>query len=308
MRIFTYFNILIFLLFISKINSNEGPLQYPEPPDGWDEGDCKSLQIQSPIDIPSLKDESIIIDNGYYAKIKSLLYNNIFSGSVKFDNNHKWTTEELDIGYIEIYLNTTLYKYKLHSFHFHLYSEHRIENKQYPMELHIVHKNMNKKDLINENLVIGILFDYKNDKENQFLKKINLGEEKKINDASILDLINKKDSFYYYKGSLTTIPCTENVNWIIFKDIKNMSYQQFIKFKNWIENSNLKYYGVGYGNARGPKRLNGRKIYLENYDRDNINSTGKYWFSILPITTFLLYPLLIFYYHMQFKNKIFRYI
>jgi carbonic anhydrase len=308
MRIFTYFNILFFLLFISKINSNEGPLQYPEPPDGWDEGDCKSLQIQSPIDIPSLKDESIIIDNGYYAKIKSLLYNNIFSGSVKFDNNHKWTTEELDIGYIEIYLNTTLYKYKLHSFHFHLYSEHRIENKQYPMELHIVHKNMNKKDLINENLVIGILFDYKNDKENQFLKKINLGEEKKINDASILDLINKKDSFYYYKGSLTTIPCTENVNWIIFKDIKNMSYQQFIKFKNWIENSNLKYYGVGYGNARGPKRLNGRKIYLENYDRDNINSTGKYWFSIFPITTFLLYPLLIFYYHMQFKNKIFRYI
>ena len=181
MRIFTYFNILFFLLFISKINSNEGPLQYPEPPDGWDEGDCKSLQIQSPIDIPSLKDESIIIDNGYYAKIKSLLYNNIFSGSVKFDNNHKWTTEELDIGYIEIYLNTTLYKYKLHSFHFHLYSEHRIENKQYPMELHIVHKNMNKKDLINENLVIGILFDYKNDKENKFLKKIKLGEEKKIN-------------------------------------------------------------------------------------------------------------------------------
>ena len=44
-----------------------------------------------------------------------------------------------------------------------------------------------------------------------------------------------------------------------------MSYEQFNKFQNWIENSNITYYGVGYGNARGPKRLSGREIYLENY-------------------------------------------
>ena len=308
MKIFFYFKFIFFLLLIQKIVTNEGPLQYPEPAGGWDEGDCQSLQYQSPIDIPSPKDEALIIDDGSYAKLKSLLYNNLFSGSVKFDNNHKWTTEELDIGYIEIYLNDTLYKYKLHSFHFHLYSEHRIENKQFPMEMHLVHKNMNKNDLGNENLVISILFDYEEDKENKFLKKINLAEEKKINDASLLDLINKKEPFYYYKGSLTTVPCTENVNWIVFKNIKSMSFEQFNKFKKWVENSNLKYYGTGYGNARGPKRLNGRKIYVENYDEINGSSSGKYWFSVLPITTLLLYPLLIFYFHLQYKNKIFRYV
>ena len=289
------------LLLISYSFANESPLQYPEPPEGWDEGDCKSLQIQSPIDIPSFKDNSVYIDDGSHAKIKSLIYSNIFSGVVKYDKGHKWTTDELDIGYMEIYLNETLFRYKLHSFHFHLYSEHRIQNKQYPMELHIVHKNLNKEDKENANLVIAILFDYKEDKENIFLKAINLAEEKKINGASIIDLINKNDAFYYYKGSLTTVPCTENVNWIVFKDIKSMSFEQFNKFKNWVEKSNMAYYGVGYGNARGPKRLNGRKIYVENF-KEQMATDGKYWFCALPITTFLMYPILIFYYHISIKK------
>ena len=167
------YKILLFLLLISNIIANKDPLLYPEPAGGWDDGDCKSTQIQSPIDIPSLKDDSLLLDNGSHAKIKSLFFSNLFEGEVKYDKGHKWTTEELDIGYMEIYINRTLYKYKLHSFHFHLYSEHRIENKQYPMELHLVHKNLNKEDSLNENLVIGILFDYKDDIENKFLKDIN---------------------------------------------------------------------------------------------------------------------------------------
>ena len=297
-------NILLFFLsLISNIYSNEGPLQYPEPAEGWEDGDCQSVQIQSPIDIPSLKDESIVIDNGNHAKIKSLSYSKINSGEVKFDKNHKWTTNELDIGFLEIELNHTLFKYKLHSIHFHLYSEHRIENKQYPMEMHIVHKNMKKDDKLNENLVIGILFDYNNDEENKFLENMNLSSEKKIKDASILNLINKNDEYYYYKGSLTTVPCTENVNWIVFKKIRHMSFNQFNKFRKWVENSNINYYGTGYGNARGPKKLNGRKIFLENFNYEE-SSFGRYILVILPIVTFLLYPVNIFFYHLYLKNKV----
>ena len=297
-------NILLFFLsLISNIYSNEGPLQYPEPAEGWEDGDCQSVQIQSPIDIPSLKDESIVIDNGNHAKIKSLSYSKINSGEVKFDQNHKWTTNELDIGFLEIELNHTLFKYKLHSIHFHLYSEHRIENKQYPMEMHIVHKNMKKDDKLNENLVIGILFDYNNDEENKFLENMNLSSEKKIKDASILNLINKNDEYYYYKGSLTTVPCTENVNWIVFKKIRHMSFNQFNKFRKWVENSNINYYGTGYGNARGPKKLNGRKIFLENFNYEE-SSFGRYILVILPIVTFLLYPVNIFFYHLYLKNKV----
>jgi carbonic anhydrase len=283
------------LLLISSVIGNEGPLQYPEPPEGWDDGYCQSLQIQSPIDIPPVEDNSVVIDDGSHAEIKDLVYTDINSGEVKFDHGHKWTTEELDVGYLDIYLNETLYKYKLHSFHFHLYSEHRLQNKQYPMELHLVHKNLNKDDHENENLVIGILFDYIDGKENKFLKDINLADETKIKSASILNLINKDDTFYYYKGSLTTVPCTENVNWIVFKDVRSMSYNQFKKFKEWVESSNSTSYGVGYGNARGPKRLSNRKIYIENY-YENIpnNKNGECWLSFLPLATLLLYSILLF--------------
>ena len=157
---FVYIMILLIQLYFTSSLLNEGPLQYPEPSEGWNEGDCQSNQIQSPINIPSLKNDSIIKDNGTYAKIMGLSYTKINSAKVKFDNAHKWTTEKLEAGYLEIELNQTLYTYKLNSIHFHLFSEHRIENHQYPMEMHMVHKNTNEEDKDNENLVIGILFDY----------------------------------------------------------------------------------------------------------------------------------------------------
>jgi carbonic anhydrase len=257
--------IVVILILISAIDGNEGPLQYPEPPEGWADGDCQSTQIQSPINIPSIADKSLVKDNGDHATIESLSYSDINSGEVKFDKNHKWTSNELDIGYLNIKLNKTEYKYKVNNIHFHLNSEHRIENKQYPMEMHIVHKNTNTTDKDNENLVIGVLFDYNSEyADNKFLNDINLAEEKEMKGASILSLINKNDEFYYYKGGLTTVPCTENVNWIVFKDIKHMSFAQFDKFRKWIESSDAKYYGRGYGNARGPKNLSNRQIYLEN--------------------------------------------
>ena len=122
-----------------------------------------------------------------------------------------------------------------------------------------------------------------------------MADETKIKSASILNLINKDDTFYYYKGSLTTVPCTENVNWIVFKDVRSMSYNQFKKFKEWVESSNSTSYGVGYGNARGPKRLSNRKIYIENY-YENIpnNKNGECWLSFLPLATLLLYSILLF--------------
>ena len=59
MKSFFSYKILFFLLLtITNLYANEGPLQYPEPAGGWEEGNCQSDQIQSPIDIPSIKDNS----------------------------------------------------------------------------------------------------------------------------------------------------------------------------------------------------------------------------------------------------------
>ena len=297
MNKFILFNEILFFSLITILYANEGPLQYPEPATGWEHEYCTSTQIQSPIDIPSIKDDSVLIDDGTHAYIQNLSYKNISGVNVSFNGAHSWTTDELpkDQGYIDIYLNETLYRYKLYQFHFHLYSEHRLENKQYPMELHLVHKSENFTDdnNTNRNLVIGVLFDYKDDIENKFLNDVHLSEEKKISSASILDLIGPNDTFYYYKGSLTTPGCNENVNWIVFRDIKSFSFEQFNKFKDWIENTDLSLYGTGYGNARGPKRLNGRMVYLENY-KEEVKSVGTNNFSMIPVTTLLMFLIFIF--------------
>ncbi len=94
----------------------------------------------------------------------------------------------------------------------------------------MVHKNTNATDKLNENLVIGVLFNYKDDKDNKFLNDMNLANEKTIQNASINELINKDEEYYYYKGGLTTVPCTENVNWIVYRNIRTMSFEQFNKF------------------------------------------------------------------------------
>jgi len=299
MKMKIYLGILLnsILLISSKIyNLGEGDiyLPYPEPRDGWDVGEyCKSKNLQSPIEIPSMKDEHVKKDNGSKAQIIELLYTKISNTKVEFKHGHKWTTPDLDLGKIKIKLNETLFIYNLTSFHFHLYSEHRLESKQYPMELHLVHKNVNDSDTENENLVLAILFDYADDKVNKFLNDIHLSNESKtITEASISDLIKKDDTFYYYKGSLTTEPCTEHVNWIVFKDIKPMSYELYENFKDWVEGSKREYYGNGYGNARGPKPLNGREIYLEN---EKELESSKNNFLVISMVSIWIYFLLILY-------------
>ena len=269
MKLFPLFLSLSLLIIIT---SNEGPLQYPEPAEGWDDGDCHSLKSQSPIVIPPDYDKSVVLDNGDKAKIISMDYSKITKAKLAFDHSHKWTTAELDAGNLKIKIDGKDFNYKLHSVHFHLYSEHRFQNTQYPMEMHMVHKNVNKADKENENLVIAVLFDYKNNKKNHFLEEMKFAKEKEIKSADIKSLINKNDRFYYYKGGLTTVPCSENVNWVVFKDIRDFSYEQFKEFRDWVQNSGPKYYGTGYGNARGPKPINDRKIYLENDDEDNYSS------------------------------------
>ena len=170
------------------------------------------------------------------------------------------------------------------------------------MEMHIVHKNVNTSDTENANLVIAVLFDYEHNIENDFLKKMKLTTGEAIENANLKELISEDEQFYYYKGGLTTEPCTENVNWIVYKDVKHMSFNQFNSFSKWIENSNPEYYGTGYGNARGIKNLNGRKVYLENFHgvvEKEVTEAGTGFMGkmlcILPFVTFLLYPISIYF-------------
>ncbi|WP_258105391.1 carbonic anhydrase [Marinoscillum sp. MHG1-6] len=111
-------------------------------------------------------------------------------------------------------------EYSLVQFHFHTPSEHHINGREFPMEIHFVHKNV-KGDFG----VIGILIE-EGASRNHFLDHFKNcipshasevkrgGEMVSISEAFPAHTNN----FYYYDGSLTTPPCSENVHWIIFEE------------------------------------------------------------------------------------------
>ena len=174
-----------------------------------------------------------------------------------------WGLGIIDGGNIRVKISKAEYIFSLSEVYFHLYSEHKLQNKQYPVEMQLVHYSSNYQNN-NEKLIISVLFDYSNNKENELLRELKVGKLQEINNADFSEIVKRSKPFYYYKGGLTIPPCSNNVHWIIFRDVHDMSYSQFENIKNWIEGSNKYYYNTGYGNSRGLKPLNGRKIYYES--------------------------------------------
>ncbi|MET0069585.1 MAG: carbonic anhydrase family protein [Candidatus Thiodiazotropha sp.] len=125
--------------------------------------------------------------------------------------------------------------YKLLQFHFHAPSEHAREGRRYAMEVHLVHKSADG------NLaVIGVLFE--RGKENPILGQIldnvssNINEVKLVQGVRInaADLLPTDHQLFHYSGSLTTPPCSENVNWFVMKTPIEASDAQVKKFENLI--------------------------------------------------------------------------
>lgn len=66
-------------------------------------------------------------------------------------------------------------------------------------------------------------------------------------------------SYYHYRGSLTTPPCTEAVNFIIMSEVQYITFadkELFAKF--WGGNAK---FAKGKGNNRATQPLNGRLVY-----------------------------------------------
>ncbi|KAJ3048376.1 hypothetical protein HK097_010633 [Rhizophlyctis rosea] len=113
--------------------------------------------------------------------------------------------------------NTT---YTLTQFHFHSPSEHHINSRYYPLEVHFVHTSVpdpslgaNAAPLL---AVQGVLFDFTDKNEDspfleQFIDNIpDAGKTSVIRQIDFSDILKavKKDEAYTYRGSLTTPPCT----------------------------------------------------------------------------------------------------
>jgi carbonic anhydrase len=188
------------------------------------------------------------------------------------------------------------YNYDFLQAHFHWGShsgqgsEHRIDDVEYPMELHIVHTNtrhgadtsaaVDPEECFQNGAycglaVVGILFHVGSENNtvlDPFVEAaLEIGAEatyadqnavsvaKTIKLKDFIDLVamdNNGPAYYYYKGSLTTPECNEVVNWIVMENTISISEYQLEAFR-------LLKYADGapmVDNYRHPQPVNNRVV------------------------------------------------
>lgn len=198
-------------------------------------GDCDA-NAQSPIDITgATADNSLNALNMTYEESPIKLINN--GHAIEFEYEAGSTIE----------VNGTTYELK--QFHFHGQSEHTINGKRYPLEMHLVHKSE-----AGDYAVVGVLFE--TGSESAFLANFAdhlpaIKDEKYEAGDSLnaIDLIPANAGYYNYSGSLTTPPCSETVNWFVLKTPLQASAAQLQKFTDILKD-----------NYRPIQDLNGRTI------------------------------------------------
>jgi carbonic anhydrase len=163
---------------------------------------------------------------------------------------------EVPAGTASITLSGT--KYTLQQFHWHTLSEHEINGRRSPMEMHLVHSAAD-----GSLLVIGVLIEQ--GRPNRVLAPIfadlpeAAGETRPVAGVRIDDLLPDDVSSYRYTGSLTTPPFTEGVRWIVLAHKLTLSKQQIHAFRDLFDE----------GNSREVQPLNGRKVLSDAGRRDH---------------------------------------
>ncbi|XP_063313118.1 carbonic anhydrase 15-like [Pelobates fuscus] len=192
---------------------------------------------------------------------------------------------EVILGHINISGAGLPNTYHALQFHFHWGSpksdgsEHTMDGKQFPMELHIVHMNAKYKSIAEakkdpEGLaVLGFLFtvgETDNPYYNTLLPALkNVSLEGAFVDLSstfplesILPSHEKLSRYYRYQGSLTTPDCSEAVIWTVFEESIKISHNQLKIFTDTVHfSANNEKLIKMTSNFRPPQPLNGRTVW-----------------------------------------------
>jgi carbonic anhydrase len=124
--------------------------------------------------------------------------------------------------------------YTVAQFHFHHRSEHTINGRSYPLEMHVV--SADPDPATNTNVVLAVFFE-ESTTDNAFLAKVfnNIPTQQKQQvqtqeQLSLGDILPADPHYYTYVGSLTTPPCTAGVDWVIFQQPMTLSTAQLAQF------------------------------------------------------------------------------
>lgn len=219
---------------------------------------------QSPIDLPADGDASLasngcaveFMDYDEAAKNKAgkdIMKMKSFKGEFKNTNKTlQWDLEDwTNLGpKVKYPCKRMDNEYRLWQLHFHWGkndmegSEHTVDSKMYPLEVHYVHVNEKHKDNVPAALedpeglmVIGVFFDVKDKRTSmakRFKKTYNSARnivkkglktpgvqgDKKAKSLVLAYWLRRSEvamNHYNYQGSLTTPTCNEVVNWVVAK-------------------------------------------------------------------------------------------
>ena len=175
---------------------------------------CSSGKNQSPVDL----------FGGIDADLPALIFD--YKNSTLMDeiNNGHTIQENLTPGN---FVAIRGQRYQALQFHFHSPSEHHINGKSFPMEVHIVHASETS-DLA----VIGIMFEIGD--RNPLLDQLDSFRPPNLplntEPVDYNEIISSRTEYFTYSGSLTTPPCSEGVLWIVLKEPITASGDQISRF------------------------------------------------------------------------------
>ncbi|MGQ7959338.1 carbonic anhydrase [Pseudomonas sp. SP16.1] len=196
---------------------------------------CALGHSQSPIDIR----------NATRAALPRIAFNYEASPAEVLNNGHTVQVNLANAGGIEIDGKA----YRLVQFHFHTPSEEHIAGRAFPMVAHFVHQAADGRLA-----VVAVLL--KEGEENQALGEVFDAMPAKAGEKIVLAgsfapqaVLPPQQGYYAFAGSLTTPPCSENVQWRVLKQPVELSHAQLAQFQ--------RLYPM---NARPVQPLNGRQL------------------------------------------------
>ena len=200
---------------------------------------CGEGKEQSPIDIKAETEQKDVAITFEYKESLLRMVNNGHTVEVNYKNGSFISVDDV--------------QYDVDQFHHHAPSEHRVNGEEFAAEFHIVHRSADGKLA-----VIGLLV--REGKENATFKQIIDNMPQKYSASYVNEKVNlgailpQKHTVYKYDGSLTTPPCSENVQGLVRTEPIELSAEQITTLKELFDDTHTN---------RPPQPLNERSLILD---------------------------------------------
>ncbi|KAH3885053.1 hypothetical protein DPMN_009041 [Dreissena polymorpha] len=208
---------------------------------------------QSPID---LQTRDVVVDQTYLSPLVFSGYDRVSNLFFRLENNGHTVQVGLNDKTMEITGGGLGATFVAEQFHFHWGavdergSEHSVNGRHFPMEMHIVHYNKKYGNFsssvgkLDGLAVLGFFFEIGRFNEHfqeiidhfgEIQFKTQSDQHFDINSIPMIDLMPARLTNYYrYHGSLTTPPCFESVTWTIFNETIEIAEEQLVEFRTTI--------------------------------------------------------------------------